>query len=83
MRGRYFNVTNNIDVRELLLEVRVPTPIMHLRDDAVHRFEFGREVAAGIPGAHFVPLPGKNHMPLEHDPATPRMLDEIRRFLGA
>jgi pimeloyl-ACP methyl ester carboxylesterase/DNA-binding winged helix-turn-helix (wHTH) protein len=81
--ARYFNVTNNIDVRELLLKVRVPTLIMHLRDDAVHRFEFGREVAAGIPGARFVPLPGKNHMPLEHDPATPRILEEIRLFLGA
>jgi pimeloyl-ACP methyl ester carboxylesterase len=81
--ARYFNVTNNIDVRDLLLKVRVPTLIMHLRDDAVHRFEFGREVAAGIPGARLVPLPGKNHMPLEHDPATPRILDEIRHFLRA
>jgi pimeloyl-ACP methyl ester carboxylesterase len=79
--ARYFNVTNNIDIRALLPQVRVPTLVMHLRDDAVHRFEFGREVAAGIPGARFVPLPGKNHMPLEHDPASPRMLEEIRRFL--
>ena len=51
--------------------------------DAVHRFEFGCAVGAGIPGAHFAPLPGKNHMPLAHDPAMPRILDEIRRFLGA
>jgi DNA-binding winged helix-turn-helix (wHTH) protein/alpha-beta hydrolase superfamily lysophospholipase len=79
--ARYFNVTNNIDIRALLPQVRVPTLVMHLRDDAVHRFEFGREVAAGIPGARFVPLQGKNHMPLEHDPASPRMLEEIKRFL--
>ena len=78
---RYFQVTNNIDVRDLLSRVRVPTLVMHLRDDAVHAFEFGREVAAGIPGARFVPLHGRNHMPLEGDPAPSRMLEEIRHFL--
>lgn len=79
--ARYFHTTNEIDVRALLPKVRVPTLVLHLRDDAVHAFEFGREVAAGIPGARFVPLPGKNHMPLEQDPATPRILEEIRLFL--
>ena len=79
--ARYFRITNDIDVRALLPKVKVPTLVMHLRDDAVHAFEFGREVAAGIPGAHFVPLPGKNHMPLEDDPAPVRMLSEIKRFL--
>jgi pimeloyl-ACP methyl ester carboxylesterase/DNA-binding winged helix-turn-helix (wHTH) protein len=78
---RYFRATNTIDVRALLPKVRVPTLVMHLRDDAVHNFEFGREVAAGIPGARFVPLPGRNHMPLEQDPAPPRILDEIKLFL--
>ena len=79
--ARYFRITNDIDVRALLPKVKVPTLVMHLRDDAVHAFEFGREVAAGIPGAHFVPLPGRNHMPLKDDPAAARMLTEIKRFL--
>ena len=79
--ARYFNATNMIDVRALLPKVRVPTLVMHLRDDAVHHFEFGREVAAGIPGARFVPLHGRNHMPLEQDPAPPRILEEIKLFL--
>ncbi len=56
---------------------------MHLREDAVHAFEFGREVAAAIPGARFVPLHGKNHMPLESDPAPPVILQEIDNFLRA
>ena len=81
--ARYFEVTNSIDIRELLPQVRVPTLVLHLRDDAVHRFEFGREVAAAIPGARFVPLHGRNHMPLEKDPATPHILEEITRFLGS
>ncbi len=79
--ARYFNATNTIDVRALLPKVRIPTLVMHLRDDAVHHFEFGREVAAGIPGARFVPLQGRNHMPLEQDPASPRILEEIKLFL--
>lgn len=79
--ARYFRTTNEIDVRALLPKIRVPTLVLHLRDDAVHAFEFGREVAAGIPGARFVPLPGKNHMPLEQDPAAPRILEEINLFL--
>jgi pimeloyl-ACP methyl ester carboxylesterase/DNA-binding winged helix-turn-helix (wHTH) protein len=81
--ARYFRITNDIDVRPLLTKVRAPTLVMHLRDDAVHAFEFGREVAAGIPGARFVPLPGRNHMPLEDDPAVPRILREIKLFLRA
>jgi pimeloyl-ACP methyl ester carboxylesterase/DNA-binding winged helix-turn-helix (wHTH) protein len=80
--ARYFHVVNDIDVRPLLSKVKAPTLVMHLREDAVHPFEYGREIAAGIPGAHFVPLPGRNHMPLEHDPSSPRILDEIKRFLS-
>jgi YVTN family beta-propeller protein len=30
----------------------------------------------------FVPLPGRNHVPLEHDPCFPRILDEVKRFLS-
>ena len=81
--ARYFRTTNEIDVRTLLPKVKVPTLVLHLRDDAVHAFEYGREVAAGIPGARFVPLNGKNHMPLEQDPAGPRILEEIKLFLAS
>jgi pimeloyl-ACP methyl ester carboxylesterase len=54
---------------------------MHKRDDQVQPFEAGRELAAGIPGARFVALPGQNHMPPAQDPETERMLEEIRLFL--
>lgn len=81
--ARYFRTTNEIDVRTLLPKVKVPTLVLHLRDDAVHAFEYGREVAAGIPGARFVPLNGKNHMPLEQDPAGPRILEEIKLFIAS
>lgn len=81
--AQYFRTTNEIDVRALLHEVRVPTLVLHLHDDAVIPFELGREIAAGIKGARFVPLDGKNHMPLADDPATCRILEEIRLFVSA
>lgn len=40
-------------------------------------------MAAGIPGARFVPLEGQNHLILETEPAFARFLDEVRSFLGA
>ena len=52
----------------LLPQVRVPTLVMHARDDARVPFDAGRRMAAGIPGARFVPLQGRNHVFLESEP---------------
>jgi class 3 adenylate cyclase/pimeloyl-ACP methyl ester carboxylesterase len=78
---RYFETTRNLDVTDLLPKVKVPTLVMHVRGDQVQPFEGGRELAASIPGAHFVALQGKNHILLEQDPATGRVLEEIDLFL--
>lgn len=78
---RYFETTRNIDVSELLPKVMVPTLVMHKREDQMQPFEAGRELAAGIPGARFVALQGQNHFPLEQDPETERMLEEIKLFV--
>ena len=80
--ARYFRVFNGINVSTLLPKVRTPTLVLHLREDAAFPFSLGQEIAAGIPGARLVALRGKNHMPLEHDPDTPRILEEMRLFLG-
>jgi class 3 adenylate cyclase/pimeloyl-ACP methyl ester carboxylesterase len=80
---RYFETVNNFDVRALLPRVAMPTLVMHVRDDTMTPIELGREIAAGIPNARFVALPGKNHVLLEHDPGLPRFFEEIRRFLKA
>jgi class 3 adenylate cyclase/pimeloyl-ACP methyl ester carboxylesterase len=71
------------DVSALLVQVRVPTLVMHSRDDARVPFDQGRRLAAGIPGARFVPLASRNHLILENEPAFPRFLEEMRRFLTA
>ena len=79
---RIYQTLSTIDVRPLLPEVRVPTLVLHCRNDAGVPFNEGRELAAGIPGARFVPLEGRNHLFLEQEPAFSRFLAELRSFLG-
>jgi pimeloyl-ACP methyl ester carboxylesterase len=78
---RLREVVDEIDVIDLLPQVKVPTLVLHCRNDAVQPFDEGRRVAAGIPGARFVPLEGRNHNILASDPDWPRFIEEIRSFL--
>jgi pimeloyl-ACP methyl ester carboxylesterase/DNA-binding winged helix-turn-helix (wHTH) protein len=71
-----------IDVTDLAPRVRVPTLVIHASGDAAVPFDQGRLLAALIPGAQFVSLEGRNHVLLEDEPAWPRFLEEVRRFLG-
>ncbi|MCZ6872085.1 MAG: alpha/beta hydrolase, partial [bacterium] len=71
------------DVTALLPQVRVPTLVMHVRDDAQVPFEGGRRMAASIPGARFVTLQGHNHLFLETEPAFGQFLEQIRPFLAS
>ena len=80
---RYMEAVADLDVRELLSQVKAPTLVVHVRDDPMVRSENGRELAAGIPGARFVALPGKNHVLLEQDPGLPRFFEELKDFLAS
>jgi pimeloyl-ACP methyl ester carboxylesterase len=71
-----------IDVSDLLAQVRVPTLVVHCRDDAVVPFDEGRRLAAGIPGARFIAFDGRNHLVLESDPSWDRFVSEIKTFLA-
>jgi pimeloyl-ACP methyl ester carboxylesterase len=73
----------NIDVRHLMPRVTTPTLVLHSRGDAAVPFAAGRELAALIPGARFVPLDSRNHLILEQEAAWPAFLAEIRSFLNA
>lgn len=79
---RYLDTVANFDVMDLLPLIKAPTLVMHLRDDRRVPIASGRDLAAGIPGARFVTLPGRNHIPLEQDPGLPIFLAELRGFLG-
>jgi pimeloyl-ACP methyl ester carboxylesterase/DNA-binding CsgD family transcriptional regulator len=56
-----------LDVRVHLLLVRRPALVLHRRDDRAVPSRLGREVAAAIPGATFIPLPGSAHFPWHGD----------------
>ncbi|GAA0249126.1 alpha/beta fold hydrolase [Cryptosporangium japonicum] len=67
------------DLRGILADVRAPTLVLHRRHDRAIPFALGREVAAGIPGARFVPLEGSNHPPWLGDSGA--VLDALLPFL--
>ncbi len=73
---------SQIDVRDLLPRVQAPALVLHARGDATVPFTAGQRLAEALPDARFVPLEGKNHVLLEHEPAWPRFLAEVRAFLG-
>jgi pimeloyl-ACP methyl ester carboxylesterase/DNA-binding winged helix-turn-helix (wHTH) protein len=68
-----------VDIREILPSIRVPTLVLHRRDDRCLKVEEGRFVASRIPGALFVELPGEDHLPFVGDQEL--LLDEIERFV--
>jgi eukaryotic-like serine/threonine-protein kinase len=79
---KLLNIMGNIDVVDLLPQVKVPTLVLHCRDEAGVPFEEGRKLAGTIPGALFVPLNGRNHLLLEGDPSWGTFVKEVRHFLG-
>jgi pimeloyl-ACP methyl ester carboxylesterase len=74
-------MNNEIDVRHILPAIRVPTLVIHRRDDVRVRSLAGRELAANIPDARYVELPGSDHTVWVND--QERIVEEIRQFMGA
>ncbi|HVS62689.1 MAG TPA: alpha/beta fold hydrolase [Thermoanaerobaculia bacterium] len=72
----------NIDVRDLLPKVAVPTLVIHSRNERVAPLEQGEELARLIPGSCFVVLESSNHLVLEHEPAWPVFVRAVGDFLG-
>ena len=71
-----------LDVRSQLAQVRHPTLVLHARGDQAIPFAEGERMAAGIPGARFVPLDSRNHILLENEPAFAQFISETRAFLA-
>jgi class 3 adenylate cyclase len=73
-------MNREIDISGILQSIRVPTLVLHRTEDALVSVEGGRELAAGIPGARLVELPGTDHIWFL-DAAGDRMLAEMEEFL--
>jgi class 3 adenylate cyclase/pimeloyl-ACP methyl ester carboxylesterase len=79
--ARYYQAFGEVDVTALLPRVQARTLVMHVRGDRRVPFELGRQLAAGIPNARFVALPGDDHAFPLGSPAADRYLEEIRLFI--
>jgi class 3 adenylate cyclase len=76
---RMFDLIGEFDVREVLPSIRVPTLVMHRRDDGFIKIEHSRYIASRIPQARFVELEGTDNMFSVGD--TEAVLGEIEEFL--
>jgi len=83
MAERYLRAMFALDVKDLAPRVACPTLVFHSRGDQLIFFEQGRKLAAAIPGARFVPLESKNHLPFPEEPAWHTFVAEAGAFLAA
>jgi TAP-like protein len=72
-------MNGEIDVRAVLPTIRVPSLVLHRTGDRAVPVGMGRSLAAAIPGAKFIEIPGEDHLAWvgNSDP----ILDEIEEFL--
>ncbi len=69
----------DIDVRDVLPTINVPTLVLHRRGDRVVNRRAGEWMADQIPGARYVELPGQDHLPWAGD--MDEVVEEVREFL--
>ncbi|MDH4260771.1 MAG: alpha/beta fold hydrolase [Gammaproteobacteria bacterium] len=79
--ARLLEARAGMDFEALLSEVRVPTLVLHARDDAVIPVSEGRLVAGSIAGAEFVELDSRNHILLSDEPAWRRFQEAVLAFV--
>lgn len=72
-------MNTQIDIRAVLPTVRVPTLMFHPVDDHDVNIEEGRWMAARIPNARLVELPGADHVP--YFQSADAVLDGVEEFL--
>jgi class 3 adenylate cyclase len=72
-------MNTQIDVRQLLPIIKAPTLVMHRLGDRDANIEEGRYIAARIPGARLIELPGEDHVPWIGD--SDAIADEIAEFV--
>jgi class 3 adenylate cyclase len=74
-----FALYPQLDIRDVLPAIQVPTLVLHRRTDRMVWLEMGRYLADRIHGAKFVEVDGDDHLFFTGDADT--VLDEIEEFL--
>ncbi len=72
-------MNSEINISHVLPAIRVPTLILHRAEDTAVAVEGSRFMAERIPGAKYVELSGRDHVPMLGD--ADAILDEIEEFL--
>jgi len=67
------------DVRDVLPAIQIPTLIVSMSGSALGEFDRGKDLAARIPQAEFVEIPGEGWTRATAE----RYAEELRRFVGA
>jgi pimeloyl-ACP methyl ester carboxylesterase/class 3 adenylate cyclase len=67
------------DVRHVLPSIRIPTLVLHRREDPAEPVEGARYIAREVPGAKYVELEGVDSPPWAGDSSA--IVDEIEEFL--
>jgi pimeloyl-ACP methyl ester carboxylesterase len=72
-------MNTQLDIRNVLPCIRVPTLVLHSVNDHTVDVRHGRYLAEHIPGAKYIELQGPDHVPFLSDSDT--IVDEIEEFL--
>lgn len=83
MAARILRAAYQIDVSAAAPRVSCPTLVLHARLDAVVPFESGVVLAGLVPGARFVPLESRSHLPMVNEPAWQVLRSEVETFIDS
>ncbi|EAR10545.1 adenylate/guanylate cyclase/hydrolase, alpha/beta fold family protein [Reinekea sp. MED297] len=77
---RFLSVFGDIDVRDKLAQVSVPTLVIHSLGDCRIPASVGRNIAEQIPAAEFVGLDSDGHLLLGRESASRAFVDAVKAF---
>lgn len=80
--ARINDMNASVEAIELARKVSVPTLVLHCEGDRRVPVEEGRRMAALVPGARFVGLPGNNHALIGGTPAFDTFFQEFNLFMN-
>lgn len=73
------DLSSEMDVREILPSLDVPTLVIHRKDERIIPLALGRELASSIPGARLLELDGEDHFAYAGD--IDLWMTEVERFV--
>lgn len=82
MAYKLYMAAGDLNVRDRLEKITVPTLVVHAREDAVAPFNSGQYMAASIPGARMVSIDSGNHILMKDEPGFAKLMTEMRRFIA-